>query len=174
MLRGLLHLHYNPENIWKTSEQSLDQRVWSQKRSLGHLWRGQRSWTALGGVGWGGGVEGAHGSVGDCWKGLRVGRTKCFWNCEAVGIQRMSKMSEVGVRKTLKWLWSGKEVFPWQCLWLALQATCSWSLTVGSYGTWSFIGPTVGAHICNVFTLYQCSHRSQYNFNQIYLISRVF
>ena len=54
-----------------------------------------------------------HGSVGDCWKGLGVGRTpKCSWNWEAVGVQRMSKVSEVGVRKTLRWLQSRKEVVP--------------------------------------------------------------
>ena len=33
-------------------------------------------------------MEGVCGSVGDCWKGLRVGRTpKCFWNWEAVGVR---------------------------------------------------------------------------------------
>ena len=58
-------------------------------------------------------MEGACGSIGDCWKGLRVGRTpKHFWNWEVVGIQRMSKVSEVRVRKTLRWLWSRKEVVP--------------------------------------------------------------
>ena len=45
-------------------------------------------------------MEGACGSVGDCWKGLRVGRTlKHFWNWEVVGVQRMPKVSEVGVGK---------------------------------------------------------------------------
>ena len=58
-------------------------------------------------------MEGAHGSVGDCWKGLGVGRTlKCFWNWEVVRVQRMSKLSEVRDKKTLRWLWSGKEVIP--------------------------------------------------------------
>ena len=45
-------------------------------------------------------MEGAHGSVGDCWKELGIGITpKCFWN------QR-----EIGVGKTLRHLWSEKEV----------------------------------------------------------------
>ena len=58
-------------------------------------------------------MEGACGSVGDCWKALGVGRTpKLFWNWEAVGVQRMPKVSEVRVGKTLRWLWSGKEVIP--------------------------------------------------------------
>ena len=58
-------------------------------------------------------MEGVHGSVGDCWKGLGAGRTlKCFWNWEAVGIQRMLKLPEVGVRKTPRWLQSRKEVVP--------------------------------------------------------------
>ena len=46
-------------------------------------------------------MEGVHGSNGDCWKGLGVGKSlKCFWNWEAVGVRRMLKVSEVGVRKT--------------------------------------------------------------------------
>ena len=47
MLQGQLHLCYNPERIWRMSEQSLDQRVQSQKRSLSYLWRRQRSWSSL-------------------------------------------------------------------------------------------------------------------------------
>ena len=58
-------------------------------------------------------MEGAYGSVGDCWKGLGVGRTpKCFWNWEAVRVQRMLKVPEVGVRKGPRQLQSGKEVVP--------------------------------------------------------------
>ena len=58
-------------------------------------------------------MEGAHGSVGDYWKGLRIGKTpKCFWNWKAVGVQRMPKVSEVRVGKTLRHLWSRKEVIP--------------------------------------------------------------
>ena len=53
-----------------------------------------------GGIGWGAGVEGAHGSVGDCWKGLEA--------------QRMPKVSKVGVGNTLRCLQSRKEVAPWQ------------------------------------------------------------
>ena len=60
-----------------------------------------------GGIGWGARVEGVHGSVGDCWKGLGIGKTlKCFWNWKVVG-----------VGKTLRHLWSGKEVVPWQFEW---------------------------------------------------------
>ena len=58
-------------------------------------------------------MEGVCGSVGNCWKGLGVGRTlKHFWNWKAVRVQRMLKVSEVRVRKTPRWLWSGKEVIP--------------------------------------------------------------
>ena len=58
-------------------------------------------------------VEGVHGSVGDCWKGLGVGKTpKHFWNWKVVGVQRMLKVSEVRVGKTLRQLWSRKEVVP--------------------------------------------------------------
>ena len=43
-------------------------------------------------------VEGAHGSVGDCWKGLGIGSAlKHLYNWEAVGVQRMLKVSKVGV-----------------------------------------------------------------------------
>ena len=45
-------------------------------------------------------MEGACGSIGDCWKGLRIGSTlKCLQNSEAVRIQRMLKVSKVGVGK---------------------------------------------------------------------------
>ena len=58
-----------------------------------------------------------HGGVGDCWKRFRVGRTpKCFWNWEVVRVWRMTKVSKVRVGKTLRWLWSRKEVVPWQKL----------------------------------------------------------
>ena len=58
-------------------------------------------------------MEGAYGSVGECWKGLRIGSTsKCLWNWEVVGVQRMPKVSEVRVGKTLRQLWSGKQVVP--------------------------------------------------------------
>ena len=58
-------------------------------------------------------MEGAHGSVGDCWKGLGIGSTpKHLWNWEAVGFQRMPKVSEVGVGKTPRCFWSGKQVVP--------------------------------------------------------------
>ena len=58
-------------------------------------------------------MEGVHGSVGDCWKGLGIRSTpKHLWNWEAVGVQRMLKVSEVGVGKNLRHLWSGKEVVP--------------------------------------------------------------
>ena len=54
-----------------------------------------------GGVGQGVGVEGAYGSIGECWKGLRIGSTsKCFRNWEVVGVQRIPKVSEVGVGRT--------------------------------------------------------------------------
>ena len=56
------------------------------------------------------GVEGACGSVGDHWKGLRIGKTmKCFWNQKVVRVQRMLKVSEVRLGKTPRSLWSGKE-----------------------------------------------------------------
>ena len=58
-------------------------------------------------------MEGAHSSVGDSWKGLGIGSTpKGFWNWEAVSVQGMPKVSEVRVGKTLRCLWSGKEVIP--------------------------------------------------------------
>ena len=58
-------------------------------------------------------MEGVHGSVGDCWKGLRIGKTlKCFQNWKVVRVCRMPKVSEVGVGKTLRHLWSRKEVIP--------------------------------------------------------------
>ena len=56
-------------------------------------------------------MEGAYGSVGDCWKGLGIGSTpKHLWNWEVVGVQRMLKVSEVRVGKTLRCFWSRKEV----------------------------------------------------------------
>ena len=58
-------------------------------------------------------MEGVCGSVGDCWKGLGIRSTpKCLWNSEVVGVQRMPKVSEVGVGKTLRCFWSGKQVIP--------------------------------------------------------------
>ena len=46
-------------------------------------------------------MEGVHGSIEDHWKGLGIGKTlKHFWNWKVVGVQRMPKMSEVGVGKT--------------------------------------------------------------------------
>ena len=66
-----------------------------------------------GGVGRGVRVEGACGSIGDCWKGLGIGSTlKCLRNSEAVGVRRMLKVSEVGVGKTLRCFGSGKQVVP--------------------------------------------------------------
>ena len=54
-------------------------------------------------------MEGACGSIGDCWKGLGIGSTsKHLWNWEVVGVQRMPKVSEVGVGKTLRCFWSRK------------------------------------------------------------------
>ena len=48
-------------------------------------------------------MEGVCSSVGDCWKGLGIRSTpKCLWNSEAVGVQRMPKVSEVGVRKNFE------------------------------------------------------------------------
>ena len=68
-----------------------------------------------GGVGWGVGVEGACGSVGDCWKGLRIRSTlKCLQNWEVVGVWRMLKVSEVRVGKTPRCFRSGTQVVPWQ------------------------------------------------------------
>ena len=59
------------------------------------------------------GVEGMCGSVGDCWKGLRIGSAlKCLWNSEVVGVQRVLKVSEVRVGRALRWLWSRKQVVP--------------------------------------------------------------
>ena len=58
-------------------------------------------------------MEGACGSIGDCWKGLRIGSTpKCLWNSEAVRVQRMLKVSEVRVGKTPRCFGSGKQVVP--------------------------------------------------------------
>ena len=52
-------------------------------------------------------------SIGDCWKGLRIGSTlMCVWNLEVVRVQRMPKVSEVGVGKTLRCFRSGKQVVP--------------------------------------------------------------
>ena len=58
-------------------------------------------------------MEGVHSSVGDCWKGLGIRSTpKCLQNSEAVRVQRMPKVSEVGVGKTPRRFWSGKQVVP--------------------------------------------------------------
>ena len=66
-----------------------------------------------GGVGQGVGVEGACSIVGDCWKGLGMRSTpKCLWNSEAVGVQRMPKVSEVRVGNTPRCFRSGKQVVP--------------------------------------------------------------
>ena len=59
------------------------------------------------------GVEGVCSSVVDCWKGLGIGSTpKCLWNSEVVGVQRMPKVSEVGVGRTLRCFQSRKQVIP--------------------------------------------------------------
>ena len=76
MPQELPHLCYNSKSIQRTLEQSLDWRVQSWKRSPSYLWRRWRSqsshqrvyWVRC----WGGRV---HDSVGDCWKGLRIGST---------------------------------------------------------------------------------------------------
>ena len=58
-------------------------------------------------------MEGARSNVGDCWKGLGIRSTlKCLWNLEVVGVQRMPKVSEVGVGKTPRCFQSGKQVIP--------------------------------------------------------------
>ena len=58
-------------------------------------------------------MEGACSSVGDCWKGLGIGSTpKCLQNWEAVRVQRMLKVSEVGVGKNPRQFWSRKWVVP--------------------------------------------------------------
>ena len=58
-------------------------------------------------------MEGARSSVGDCWKGLRMRSTlKCLQNSEVVGVQRMPKVSEVGVGKTPRCFRSGKTGHP--------------------------------------------------------------
>ena len=58
-------------------------------------------------------MEGACGSVGGCWKGLGIGSPlKHLQIWEAVGVQEMLKVSEVGVGKTLRQLQSGKQVVP--------------------------------------------------------------
>ena len=58
-------------------------------------------------------MEGVHSRVGDCWKGLGIESTlKHIWKWEAVGVQRMLKVSKVRVGKTLRHLQSGKEVVP--------------------------------------------------------------
>ena len=69
---------------------------------------------AFGGdVGQGVGMEGAHGSIGGCWKGLGIGSPlKHLQNWEAVGVQGMLKVSEVGVGRTPRQLWSRKQVIP--------------------------------------------------------------
>ena len=65
------------------------------------------------GVGQEVGVEGTCGSIGACWKGLRIGSTsKCLWNSEVVGVRKMLKVSEVGVGRTPRQLQSGKQVVP--------------------------------------------------------------
>ena len=67
-----------------------------------------------GGVRQGVGVEGACSSVGDCWKGLGISTPKCLWNSEAVGVQRMPKVSKVRIGKTPRCFQSRKQVIPWQ------------------------------------------------------------
>ena len=58
-------------------------------------------------------MEVAHSSVGDCWKGCGIRSTpRCLWSSEVVGVQRMPKVSEVGVGKTLRCFQSGKQVIP--------------------------------------------------------------
>ena len=47
-------------------------------------------------------MEGVCSSVGDYWKGLGVGRiAKHLWNSEVVRVQRMPKVSEIGVVEKL-------------------------------------------------------------------------
>ena len=56
-------------------------------------------------------MEGACGSVGDCWKGLGIGSLlKHLQNWEVVRVQEMPKVSEVGVGRTPRELRSGKQV----------------------------------------------------------------
>ena len=56
-------------------------------------------------------MEGTCSSVGDCWKGLEIGSTsKCLWNSEVVGVQKMPKVSKVGVSSTPRQLWSRKQI----------------------------------------------------------------
>ena len=58
-------------------------------------------------------MEGACGSVGDCWKGLGIGSTpKRLQNWEVVRVRRMLKVFKVGVGKTPRQLRSGKQVIP--------------------------------------------------------------
>ena len=58
-------------------------------------------------------MEGACGSVGDCWKGLRIGSPlKHLQNWEAVRVREMPKVSKVGVGRTPRQLQSGKQVIP--------------------------------------------------------------
>ena len=47
-------------------------------------------------------MEGVCGSIGDCWKGLRIGSTpNHLQNWEVVGVRRMPKVSKVRVGRTL-------------------------------------------------------------------------
>ena len=142
------YLHYNSESIQRTSEQSLDWRVWSWKRSLSYLQRRQRSWAAFGGgVRWGVGVERAHGSVRDCWKGLGIGSTpKHLWNWEAVGVCRMPKVSKVGVGKTLRCFWSRKEVVPWH-FWSEKEVIPWQTPSMSSVPSPSLLTPVIGSAV---------------------------
>ena len=88
-------------------------RIW---RGLWVTFRGGRGLGAAirGGIGQGVRVEGACGSIRGCWKGLGIGSTpKCS---EVVKVQRMLKVSEVGVGKTPRCFGSGKQVVPWHIM----------------------------------------------------------
>ena len=95
-------------NLRHLQHSSDSNRLWvpfGGGRTLGAAFRG--------GVGRGVGMEGECGSVGGCWKGFGTGSPfKCLWNWEAVGVREMLKVSEVGVGRTPRQVWSGKQVVP--------------------------------------------------------------
>ena len=65
-------------------------------------------------------------NIGDCWKGLGIGSTsKCLWNWEAVGVQRMPKVSEVGVEGMC-----GSVGACWKGLRIGSTLKCLWTLEV--------------------------------------------
>ena len=111
-----------------------------------------------GGVGRGVEMEGVCSSVGDCWKGLGIGSPlKHLQNWEVVRVRGMPKVSEVGVGRTLRQLWSGKQVVPWHCWQRPLKECLCWQVVCLDKTT----------------TLSQCRHFAEWDRSSLWLQGRV-